>query len=268
MNKMIVAVFENETTAFEGLEKLKELHTDGAISLYGYLIISKDNNGVISGHQMDGMGPIGTAVGITLGGLVGLLGGPAAALAGATGASMAGMIYDMNNAGVDAEFIDDVSEAMVSGTTAILADIEEEWMAPLDAKMIESNGVIFRRLRLEVEDDQIEREIELAAEDLDRLEAELEASEEEMKENIRKHVDATKKKLTVLADRAKEKQDKLEQEIEEKINTLKEQLKDANEKNKAKINAKIDKIKADHKARIDKLKRAWEAAKTELNREI
>jgi hypothetical protein len=34
MNKMLVAVFDREDAAFEGLSALKDLHRDGDISLY------------------------------------------------------------------------------------------------------------------------------------------------------------------------------------------------------------------------------------------
>jgi hypothetical protein len=34
MNKMLLAVFDNETAAFEGLKALKALHDDGDITLY------------------------------------------------------------------------------------------------------------------------------------------------------------------------------------------------------------------------------------------
>ena len=266
MNKMLVAVFGNESDAYNGLSAMRDLHSDGSITLYKQVVLTKDDAGEVAIKDSDAPGPIGTAVGITLGSLVGLLGGPLGALAGGYGGSLAGMVYDLQNAGVDAEFIDDVSEAMVPGTVAVLADIEEEWVAPLDTKMIECNGIVFRRLRAEVENDQIEREVELTKEDLERLQAEFKESSDEAKENIQKHIDAARKKLTALADRAKEKQDNLNKEFEEKVETLKAQSKDASEKNKAKINAQMEKNKVDYNAQMDKLERAYEAAKSELDK--
>ncbi len=34
MNKMLLAVFDNEAAAFEGLKALKDLHESGDITLY------------------------------------------------------------------------------------------------------------------------------------------------------------------------------------------------------------------------------------------
>ncbi len=47
MNKMIVAVFEHEAAAFDGLSALKDLHRDGDITLYSSTVIAKDKNGKI-----------------------------------------------------------------------------------------------------------------------------------------------------------------------------------------------------------------------------
>ena len=267
MNKMIVAVFGNETDVYNGLTGLEGLHVQGAITLYKQIVIEKDDAGEVLVKDVDSSGPIGTALGITLGSMVGLLGGPAAAIVAASGASIAGMTYDIQNAGVDAEFIDDVAEALVPGTFAILADIEEEWTTPLDTQMTESNGVVFRKSRLEVEDEQIQREIDLTKEDMKRYKAEFKASLDNTKENIQKHIDSAKKKLNALADRSKAKMEKLKEEMKEKSETLKAQLKEANEENKAKINDMLEKLEAGYDAQIEKYNRAYEAAVAELEKE-
>lgn len=267
MNRMIVAVFGNEADVYKGTSALNDLHVDGSIVLYKQIVVEKDDTGEVLVKDLDSLGPVGTAVGITLGSIVGLLGGPAAALAAGYGGSVAGMMYDMQNAGVDAEFIDDVAEAMVPGTFAILADIEEEWTTPLDTKMVETNGIVFRKSRSEVEEEQIEREVALVQEDMKRYKAELKASLDESKENIQKHIDSAKKKLTALADRSKAKVNQLKEELKEKSETLKAQLKEANEENKAKINDMLKKLEAGYDAQIEKYNRAYEAAVAELEKE-
>lgn len=268
MNKMVVTVFGNETDAYNGLSALKKLHWDGDITLYGDIIIEKNDAGKVSVKDADDKGPAGTALGFSLGSLIGLLGGPVAALAAGSAASVAGMIYDMENAGVDAEFIDDVSETIIPGTVAILANIEEEWITPLDTKMLKNDGITFRRLRSDVEYAQWEREIKLENEVMDSLIAEFNESVDADKESIKKHFEKSKAKLKTLADRANEKAENLNNELKEKVEILEAQIENATEENKAKIKAQADKLKADHEARVDKLDRAWEAAKKELNKEI
>ena len=44
---MIVMVFDNESSAFEGLKALKDLDADGSITLYSQTVIEKDDNGEV-----------------------------------------------------------------------------------------------------------------------------------------------------------------------------------------------------------------------------
>jgi hypothetical protein len=45
MNKMLIAIFDREAAAFEGLSALKDLHRNGDISLYSSAVIAKDSTG-------------------------------------------------------------------------------------------------------------------------------------------------------------------------------------------------------------------------------
>ena len=57
MNKMLVAVFNSETLAFEGLSALKDLHKDGDITLHATAVLSKDASGQVSLKQTADGGP-------------------------------------------------------------------------------------------------------------------------------------------------------------------------------------------------------------------
>ena len=77
MNKMLVAVFDRESTAFEGLSALKDLHRIGDISLYSSAVIAMDSAGKVELKQAADPGPVGTALGLLTGSVIGILGGPA-----------------------------------------------------------------------------------------------------------------------------------------------------------------------------------------------
>ena len=51
MNKMLVAVFDTEPAAYEGLHALKDLHEDGDITLYATAVLVKDSAGTVSVKQ-------------------------------------------------------------------------------------------------------------------------------------------------------------------------------------------------------------------------
>ena len=76
-DKMIVVVFDNEKKAYEGSKALKDLHAEGSITLYASAVIAKDADGKVTVKQAADQGPLGTAVGLVTGSLIGLLGGPA-----------------------------------------------------------------------------------------------------------------------------------------------------------------------------------------------
>ncbi len=91
MNKMLVAVFETESAAFEGLSALKDLHRDGDVTLYASAVIVKDKTGKINLKQAAEDGPVGTALGLLSGSLIGILGGPAGLAIGAAAGGLAGL---------------------------------------------------------------------------------------------------------------------------------------------------------------------------------
>ena len=91
MNKMLVAVFDTESAAYEGLRALEDLHVTGDITVYGTAVIAKDSAGKVEMKQEADTGVPATAVGLLAGSLLGLLAGPVAAAAGATAAAASGV---------------------------------------------------------------------------------------------------------------------------------------------------------------------------------
>jgi len=79
MDKMLVAVFDNETAAFDGLSALRDLHRDGYITFYAWAVIVKDGTGKTSVKQAleEGGPPLGAALGLLTDKLLKLVRGPA-----------------------------------------------------------------------------------------------------------------------------------------------------------------------------------------------
>lgn len=256
MNKMIVVVFEDEKAAFEGLSAMKDLHRDGSITLYSTAVLNKDENGEIHIKQAADKGLVGTAVGMATGGLIGVLAGPAGLAVGASMGGLTGMLVDLDKAGVDAGFVEEVSDALVPGTYGVIADIDEMWMAPVDARMSELNGLVFRRLRSEVEDDQLAREAEAFDKELKELKDELAEANEETKAAITKQIDNTKAKLAAIDKRAKDKLDTTVAESKAKVDAIMQQMAEAKESRKAKMEKRKTELEAEYDARKAKLEQA------------
>ena len=87
MEKFVAVVFDTEEAAFSGAEAMRELHRNGELAVYAAAIISKDADGKVELKKSADEGPIGTAFGLLVGGMIGILAGPAAV---ASGAAVAG----------------------------------------------------------------------------------------------------------------------------------------------------------------------------------
>jgi uncharacterized membrane protein len=130
MNRILVAVFDTEAAAFEGLSALKDLHREGAITLYATAVIAKDASGTVSVKQSADPGPVGGALGMLTGSLLGLLAGPVGVAVGAWAGGLTGLLFDLARSGIGADFLDEVSQALTPGKVALLAEVEEPWVTP------------------------------------------------------------------------------------------------------------------------------------------
>ena len=78
--------------------------------------------------------PIRTLEGTAVGALIGLLGGPIGLAVGAVAGTFAGGVWDMSRAGVNADFLDEVSAKLTPGKWAIVSEISEDWITPVDTQ--------------------------------------------------------------------------------------------------------------------------------------
>jgi uncharacterized membrane protein len=285
MNKLIVSVFGSEKSAFEGLNAMRELHSEGSISLYSSAVLAKDESGEVHIRQAAEKGPYGTATGLAVGGLVGLLAGPVGIAAGAAASAVAtaamggavlgasfggltGMLVDLDDAGVDAGFVEEVSEALSPGKVAVVAEVEEYWMTPVDTRIEAEGGIVFRRLRSEVAEEQYQREARAFNEEWNQLKAEWQEASDDAKATIEKKMDANKAKMQAIQERTRTKMNQYRAESNAKIAVLKQQREEAKEEKKAKIDAKIEEVKADFHRRNQKLQEAWGLTKEALGPEL
>jgi uncharacterized membrane protein len=264
MNKMLVAVFDSEVVAAEGLSVLRDLHKNGDLTVYATAVLVKDASGQVSVKQAADEGPIGIALGLLAGSMVGLLAGPVGLAVGASLGGLAGLIADLDMSGIDVQFVDDVARALSPGKAAVLADVEETWTVPVDARVGKLGGMVFRRLRYEVVEDQLAREAAAFEAEVKHLKEELAQAHAEDKAAIQAHLEDAKKKAQVLEDQAKARIDQATREADAKITALQAQLKQASDRQKAKIEKRIAEVKADLEARGAKLKEAGRIAKEAL----
>lgn len=260
-NKILVSVFDTETTAFEGLSALKDLHREGDITLYGSTVIVKDRTGAVAVRQAADPGPVGTFVGILTGGLVGLLAGPAGAAVGASLGGLGGLTFDVVQAGVGIDVVDEIGALLTPGKAAVIAEVEETWVTPADTRLGALGGTTFRRFPGEVIDEQLIRESAAAELELQELQAELRESSDEAKAQLKTSIEAKQRKLEATSDRLSKTLDEADAEFEARLATLREQQGKAHERKQARIAARIDELNTSHEVRKAKLEDARRLAK-------
>jgi uncharacterized membrane protein len=263
-SKMIVAVFDTEKQAYEGSKALKDLHAEGSITLYAGAVIAKDAGGKVTVKQEADEGLFGTGVGLVTGSLIGLLGGPVGVAIGATAGTFGGVLYDLEQAGVGGDFLDEVGRHLQPGKVAVVAEVSEEWVIPVDTRLEAAGGVVFRRARAEVVDSQIERDAAALKAELADLKAEHACADKLAKAKLQAKIASAKARLEATRDRAKAAVDATKREMEAKIKSLKEQVAKARADRKARIEARIAEVQSEYKRRSGKLHQAWELTKEAL----
>ncbi len=260
-DKMIVVIFDNEKKAYEAFKALKDLHAEGSITLYASAVIAKDADGKVTVKEAAERGPLGTAVGLITGSLIGLLGGPVGAAFGAYAGSLGGVLYDLAKAGVGEDFLAEVEQQLQPGKVAVVAEVWEEWVMPVDTCMEAAGGVVFRRARGEVLDYQLERDAAALRAELVALEAEYAQADRKAKAKLRAKIRTAKVRLRVTRDRAKAAAAAAKRERDAKVKSLKMQVAKAQGDAKAKLKARIAEVQSEFKRRTDKLHQAWELTK-------
>jgi uncharacterized membrane protein len=251
MEKMIVIVFDNQPKAFEGFEILRHLDREGEISVYEAQIIAKEPSGAV--RLIDNPDKLAfpwIGGGTALGALVGLLGGPVGALVGATAGAFIGTIGDLEHAGVTDEFITDVTRAMTPGKVAVVADISEEWVTPLDTRVEAIGGVVFRRARTLVKNLQDDRDAADHRAEMEQLKAERAQAKADRLAKIDAKIDSLRVKLENAIERKRLKMQLHEQEREARVQALKAKANQSRGELRRRQEARIAEVRRDYAERV------------------
>jgi uncharacterized membrane protein len=254
MEKMLVVVFDSEAKAYEASRGLNQLDLEGSIAIHAESVISKEANGTVKVKQAEGDFPIRTITGTAIGSLIGILGGPVGVAVGAGAGMLAGSFSDLFVAGVDSDFLAEVSTILTPGKHAIVADISEEWVTPIDTRMEALNGVVFRTTsRAFAQDQTALAESELRAQ-IDQLRAEHARARAEHKAKLQAKIDALHTKLQSKLDLAKQRSEQIKQETEAKVNALQKKAAKAQGEIRATMDARVKEIRGEYDQAVARAK--------------
>ncbi len=221
MDRMLVVVFDNETKAHEGKNALLMLEGEGSITIYACALVSKNADGSVTVNEGVDTGPLGTLVGTLVGCIIGLLGGPAGfAIGGAAGLAIGGTA-DINHSRISKDFIDDVIKALLPNRFAVVAEIQEEWMTPLDIRMEPLGGIVFRRSLSDVKHTIHEEHVAAMKADLARMRAEYAKAHADRKAKLQEKINQLDSKIQTQLQKAEDKREAAERQAQAKVQVLK-----------------------------------------------
>jgi uncharacterized membrane protein len=207
MERMLVVVFDNEKKAYQGKSALADLEREGSMTVYAHAVVVKHADGTVTVKETDDAGPLGGLAGTAVGGLIGVLGGPVGLAIGATSGLALGAAYDVDTARVGWDFVDDVTKSLTPNKVALVAEVDEEWTTPVDARMEAIGGTVYRRALWSVEQQVRQEEIDAMEADLTQMKSEISKANAEQKAKLQKKIDQLNAKIDAQQKKAKDRRE-------------------------------------------------------------
>ena len=169
MRNYVAVIVDDKSKAYFALHELWQLVAAGDITVHGTAVVHRDDLGQFRVDTKETSPALATAVGVGIGALLGALAGPAgaaigaakgAALGAAQGAAIGaatggavGVAVDLNRSDTRHEAAVETRFVLDYGQSAIIADVSEDSWSPIDTRMHQIGGIVYRRPKSEVRND-------------------------------------------------------------------------------------------------------------------
>jgi uncharacterized membrane protein len=247
MTKFAVAVFPDENGAYEGVAAFKDLHNEGIISVFETVVARRESGGRITFKHRDKK-RIHAIAGLEalLGGILGSFLGPWAAAGGVVAGSGVGWMLGYVHKQFTNDLIENLAGDLKPGMFAVVAEISEQWNAPLDKRIEELGGRLRRERRRDVIEDLITKKMKhdcrrLRTQQRRHDEAGLRLARDKIERNTRT---------------ARHQLRRTKRDLREKVGILKKQERHATPQQKSRIDQRISQVRDEAARRGKKLQRA------------
>ena len=261
MERLLAIIVDTEAKAFEATRALKQLDDEGNIAVYSGAVIEKMADGKIVEKKHAYEFPIVAASGTAIGAVIGLLaGGPlgmaGGAVVGGMGGGVLGSFADIYRADVSADFLDEVSKNLTPGKFAVIADVNEEWITPVDTEMERFGAIVFRTAKGSFEAEQRAKEIEAVRAEINRVKTELAHAHDDRKAKLQAQVSKLEAKLQAQVNEAEKALKQMKSDTDAKVKTLQAHVKKAGAEAKSSLTAQVKHIQHDFEESDKKLRHA------------
>jgi len=209
MTNLIIASFNEEAEAIEASHKLNELETIGDITIYALALVKKPAQGdVVVLQADDSTEGLRTLSGAAIGALIGMLTG-----------TMAGEVAEDDHYGFTQEFLAKATSQLQPGSTAIIAEIDEDNDIFVDSSLTPLGATLIRTDVDYEYDEQADEEMEEFDEDIADERAKIKSATAEEKSRIQK-------KIAKLKEKRKDRIAELKEKVKEAASEVKTSVKD------------------------------------------
>lgn len=131
--QLIVAAFQDETTAKQALKALKEAQKEKLVKIENAAVLRKDEKGKLHIQETADMGgKKGAVLGGVAGAAIGLIAGPLLVVPAAVGALVGGLAAKLRDSGFSNARLETLGQGLKPGTSAIVAVVEHTWVAQVE----------------------------------------------------------------------------------------------------------------------------------------
>ena len=230
MENIIVATFDNDKTAIDGVHKLNDLDWRGDIVVYNNVLLRRNPNGTFDylkdERTLDGWNAMG---GMLVGTAIGVLGGPVGALAGMIAGLTIGGFADVAQYGFDYDFLENFKNGLPVGTTSLIMTVSEPSEVFIDNALLPLGASIYRSNVYAEQDKYVQSQ-------LDTLDAGIEEAERQVREAAAEDKAALKARVAQLRAKRDAKVAQIKADMQEDRESIKADI----ERVKAKLQGKVE----------------------------
>lgn len=192
---VVVVSFSEPSKAYQALSTLKQLDAENKVMVHAAAVVERQADGRLNvPEQIGGRGLGSTTTGGLVGALVGILGGPFGVLLGWSAGSLIGAARDVSDATQTGSVLGAAGEHLPSGSTGLIADVDENANDVLDGAMRQLGGTIWRQPAAEVE-------AEIQAEQDAARKADQDAKRQRREQQTDDFIDGVKDRIDQVRDR-------------------------------------------------------------------
>ena len=234
MDTMLVVVFDSEEGAREGSRALRDLDHDGSIAVYEAALVTRNPNDTATVKRIGEFGPSGTLRGLVGGSLIGALAGPAGLAVGLAGGTLLGAFSDFENVRVGSDFVADFANTLVPGYVALVAEIEEETIIPVDTVMKDLGGQILRSSLRELKDIEDDHDVATLKAEIAQAKAHHAEARADRKAKLEARIEALNSRLEQKLNQVKVRREAMQRWAKAKLEVLQEKTAQAKQDIKTK----------------------------------